>query len=154
MNADPHVMRHFPATMTRADSQVLLASHKAHLEQHGFGAFAVVRRDTGAFIGACGCKYITWPNDLPTQVEIGWRFTPDSWGYGFATEAAAATLADCFAKSALTSISSFTVQANRPSWSVMERLKMVRRPDLDFDHPRVPDGHVLKRHIVYLANRP
>jgi RimJ/RimL family protein N-acetyltransferase len=153
LNADPQVMRHFPAVLSHAESRALMDSHQAHLDAHGYGAMAVVRRDTGAFIGACGCKHITWPNALPTQVEIGWRFTPASWGQGFATEAAAAALAACFAASDINMISSFTVQANRPSWSVMERLKMIRRPDLDFDHPRVPDGHVLKRHIVYLARR-
>jgi RimJ/RimL family protein N-acetyltransferase len=153
LNADPMVMRHFPSTMTKDESGALMAAHQSHIEQFGYGAYAVVRRDDGAFIGACGCKRITWPNELPTQVEIGWRFTAASWGQGFATEAAQAALDDCFAKSDLQLMSSFTVPANRPSWSVMERLKMVRRPDLDFDHPRVPDGHPLKRHIVYLARR-
>lgn len=153
MNADPQVMRHFPSVMTRAESEALLAHHQAHIDSHGFGAYAVVQRSTGALIGACGCKHITWPNALPTPVEIGWRFIPSAWGQGFATEAAQATLTDCFEKTELACISSFTVQANTSSWSVMERLKMVRRPDLDFDHPRVPDGHRLKRHIVYLAKR-
>jgi hypothetical protein len=31
----------------------------------------------------------------------------------------------------------------------MERLGLVRRGDLDFDHPRVADSSPLKRHIVY-----
>lgn len=153
LNADPEVMRNFPSTMNREESQALMANHQQHIERHGYGAFAVIRRDTGAFIGACGCKHIGWPHRLPAPVEIGWRFSVNSWGQGFATEAARAALYDCFAKSQLDHISSFTVQANRPSWSVMERLGMARRTDLDFDHPRVPDGHWLKRHIVYLASR-
>jgi RimJ/RimL family protein N-acetyltransferase len=153
LNGDPVVMRHFPSVMTADESRALMAAHQLHIDQHQFGAFAVVRRDTGEFIGACGCKYITWPHSLPTQVEIGWRFAVSSWGHGFATEAARGALHHCFETSGLNMISSFTVQANRPSWSVMERLKMIRRPDLDFDHPRVPDGNPLKRHIVYLADR-
>jgi hypothetical protein len=36
----------------------------------------------------------------------------------------------------------------------MERLGMVRRPDLDFDHPRFPIGHPLSRHVTYVAERP
>lgn len=153
LNADAIVMRHFPSMLSHDESHALMANHQAHLDEYGFGAYAVFRRDTGAFIGACGCKHIVWPHNLPVSVEIGWRFVAVSWGQGFATEAARAALADCFAKTRLDAILSFTVQANRPSWSVMERLKMVRRPDLDFDHPRVPDGHILKRHIVYLARR-
>lgn len=153
MNADPAVMRHFPATMTFDESRALMAHHIQHISTHGFGAYAVLERATGAFLGACGCKHIAWPNALPTPVEIGWRFHQTAWGQGFATEASRAALAECFAKTQLEHISSFTVQANQPSWSVMERLGMTRRPDLDFDHPRVPDGHRLKRHIVYLAAR-
>ena len=153
MNADETVMRHFPARLTHDESKSLFSQHFAHIVEHGFGAYAVVRRDTDAFIGACGCKFIGWPHTLPTPVEIGWRFVSESWGQGFATEAARAALRDCFAKTRLEHISSFTVQANRPSWSVMERLGMTRCPDLDFDHPRVPDGHALKRHIVYLIDR-
>jgi RimJ/RimL family protein N-acetyltransferase len=153
INADPVAMQHFPATMSAEESQALMRQHYQHVSEHGFGAYAVLRRDSGAFIGACGCKYIPWPHALPSPVEIGWRFAPSAWGQGFATEAARATLEDCFAKTALEHICSFTVQANRPSWSVMERLGMQRRSDLDFDHPRVPDGHPLKSHIVYLASR-
>lgn len=153
INADPVAMQHFPAPMTLDESKSLMDQHYQHIVDYGFGAYAVLRRDTGALIGACGCKHILWPHRLPSPVEIGWRFAPAAWGQGFATEAARATLDDCFAKTVLEHICSFTVQANRPSWSVMERLGMRRRPDLDFDHPRVPDGHRLKRHIVYLASR-
>ena len=154
MNADPNVMRHFPGALTRGESDALMAHHQAHIEQNGYGAYAVLLRSNGAFIGACGCKQIAWPNALPTPVEIGWRFAASAWGHGYATEAARAALADCFRKTQLDHVASFTVQANRPSWTVMERLGMSRRADLDFDHPRIPDGHRLKRHIVYLAARP
>jgi hypothetical protein len=33
-------------------------------------------------------------------------------------------------------------------------LNMVRQYDLDFDHPRVPDGSPLKRHITYKIDAP
>jgi hypothetical protein len=34
----------------------------------------------------------------------------------------------------------------------MERIGMRRCPDLDFDHPRVPDSYPhLKRHVTYAA---
>jgi ribosomal-protein-alanine N-acetyltransferase len=154
MGQDPRVMRNFPALLTAGESQALMERLDRHFDAHGFGAFAVERRDTGAFIGVCGCKTIDWPHAMPSPVEIGWRFAAEAWGQGFATEAARAALDHCFAVSGLAWIACFTVPRNMASWRVMERLGMERRPDLDFDHPRVPDGHVLKRHIVYLAAPP
>ncbi|HLP26171.1 MAG TPA: GNAT family N-acetyltransferase, partial [Acidobacteriota bacterium] len=43
----------------------------------------------------------------------------------------------------------FTVLANERSWRVMERLGFARDPAEDFDHPRLPEGHPLRRHILY-----
>jgi RimJ/RimL family protein N-acetyltransferase len=31
----------------------------------------------------------------------------------------------------------------------MDKLGMTHDPRDDFDHPRVPDGHPLKRHVLY-----
>jgi len=47
-----------------------------------------------------------------------------------------------------------TVPNNRRSWGLMERIGMVRRPELDFGHPLFPENHPLHRHIVYVAERP
>jgi ribosomal-protein-alanine N-acetyltransferase len=153
LGQDPAVMRHYPALQTEAATRAMVEGHRAHIDKFGFGSFAVERRDTGALIGICGCKNLDWPHTLPSNIEVGWRFTPSAWGHGFATEAARAALDHCFALTGVEQIFAFTVQANQPSWSVMERLKMLRRPDLDFDHPRVPDDHPLKAHIVYGAQR-
>jgi RimJ/RimL family protein N-acetyltransferase len=153
MNADALVMRHFPAPMSAEETRGTIENYEVHFEAHGFGTWAVELRDTGALIGACGCKYISWPHSLPSNVEIGWRFAASAWGQGLATEAARAALDDAFARCGLGCVMSFTVQANAPSWRVMERLGMARRADLDFDHPLVPDGHALKRHIVYLVRK-
>lgn len=152
MGLDPMVMRHFPALQSADETKALVESREQHIDAHGFGTWAVERKETQELIGACGCKYLTWPHTLPSDVEVGWRFHVSAWGKGFATEAAAASLRHTFKTAGLAHIVSFTVQANTPSWSVMERLKMTRRPDLDFDHPLVPEGHPLKRHIVYVTD--
>ncbi len=153
MGQDPLTMRHYPALQTPAQSQAMMASAGLHWARHGFATLAVTRRSDGAFLGMCGCKTLDWPHTLPGNVEVGWRFMPAAWGQGYATEAARAALRHGFQVSTLPMILSFTVAANKPSWSVMERLGLTRRPELDFDHPRVPDGHPLKRHIVYVAER-
>jgi len=36
----------------------------------------------------------------------------------------------------------------------MERLGMTHDPADDFEHPRVPEGHPLRRHVLYRIRRP
>jgi RimJ/RimL family protein N-acetyltransferase len=45
------------------------------------------------------------------------------------------------------------VPVNRRSRAVMERLGMCRDAAGDFDHPRVPAGHPLRRHVLYRLRR-
>jgi RimJ/RimL family protein N-acetyltransferase len=87
-------------------------------------------------------------------VEIGWRLAHEHWGRGYATEAALAALDFGFQRLGLAEIVSFTVPANRRSRGVMERIGMTRTPADDFDHPYLPDGHPLRRHVLYRATRP
>jgi RimJ/RimL family protein N-acetyltransferase len=42
-----------------------------------------------------------------------------------------------------------TAVGNVRSRAVMHKLGMTHDPRDDFDHPRVPDGHPLKRHVLY-----
>jgi len=35
----------------------------------------------------------------------------------------------------------------------MEKIGMRRNPDDDFDHPLVPEGHPIRRHVLYRALR-
>jgi ribosomal-protein-alanine N-acetyltransferase len=82
-------------------------------------------------------------------VEIGWRLCRAHWGQGYATEAARAALAFGFEQAGLNEIVALTVPDNARSRAVMERLGMTRSPADDFDHPKVPAGHRLVRHVLY-----
>jgi RimJ/RimL family protein N-acetyltransferase len=82
-------------------------------------------------------------------VEVEWRLHPDHWGHGYATEAAAASLRFGFEEAGLAEILAFTTTLNTRSQSVMERIGMVRDPVADFDHPRIPEGSPLRRHVLY-----
>ena len=75
------------------------------------------------------------------------------WGRGFAFEAARAAIDDGFTRLRLTEIVAITTPPNERSWRLMERLGMVRDMAGDFDHPGVPDGHPLKRHVLYRLSR-
>jgi hypothetical protein len=36
----------------------------------------------------------------------------------------------------------------------MEKLGMKHFQELDFDHPRIPEGHALRRHVLYAISNP
>jgi len=85
---------------------------------------------------------------------MGWRLRRDAWGQGYAIEAARACLDWAWSNLKADRIVAITVPANRASWSVMERLGMIRRPDLDFAHPNFAADHPLSAHITYVMERP
>ena len=53
----------------------------------------------------------------------------------------------------LNELVSFTVPANQRSVRVMEKLGMTHDPADDFDHPNLPAGHPLRRHLLYRLSR-
>ena len=71
-----------------------------------------------------------------------------------ATEAARASLQDGFDRVGLDEVVSMTAVGNSRSRSVMERLGMARDPADDFDHPNVPIGHPIRRHVLYRRPAP
>lgn len=153
MNADPRVMEHFPGTLTRSESDTLVARIGGHFDRHGFGLWAVEVAADGAFAGFTGLAVPRFEAHFTPCVEIGWRLAPAHWGQGYATEAARAALTFGFDTVGLEEIVSFTVPANAPSRRVMERLGMACRPEDDFEHPALPVGHALRRHVLYRLRR-
>jgi ribosomal-protein-alanine N-acetyltransferase len=154
MNADPLTMRHMPAVLTEAETRVLIDRFEAHHQQQGFGVWALEVPGVAPLIGYTGLQRVAFDAPFVPAVEIGWRLAPKFWGKGYATEAAQAALRIGFEDLNLDQIVSFTVLANKPSWSVMERLGMTHDPAEDFDHPRLPVGNALRRHVLYRKKRP
>lgn len=149
LNADPEVMAHFPAPLSRAESEAMLDRLHAHLAEHGWGLWALELRDTGHFIGVTGLATPHFEAHFTPAVEVGWRLARASWGRGYATEAARAAVAYGFTELGLREIVSFTTVSNQASRAVMERLGMTHDPSDDFDHPRLPHNHPLRRHVLY-----
>ncbi len=153
LNADARVMEHFRGTLDRAASDGLIERIVDHWATDGHGLWAVERKADGRFIGFVGLTPPNFDAAFTPCVEIGWRLAPDAWGQGFATEAARAALRFGFERLGLDEIVSFTVPANVRSRAVMERIGMTRDPADDFDHPGFPDGHRLRRHVLYRLRR-
>ncbi len=84
MNADPEVMRFFPAPLTREQSDALVVRIEAHVEEHGFGLWAL--EADGHFAGFTGIQW-TVLDGPDSELEVGWRLARWAWGHGWATEA-------------------------------------------------------------------
>ena len=153
MNADAEVMKYFPATLSRSESDALVERIENHHRVHRFGLWAVEERATGAFIGFIGLNVPTFEAHFTPTVEIGWRLAKAFWGKGYATEGARSAIDYGFEVMGLTEIVSFTAQLNLRSIAVMERLGMTHQEADDFEHPRLPSGHPLQRHVLYRLNR-
>lgn len=149
LNADPEVMRYFPAVLTREESDAFAAAIMTRMDQRGFGLWAVETAGTRDFIGFVGLAMPTWEAHFMPCVEVGWRLARRFWNQGYATEAARAALAFGFDHAKLPEIVSFTSLQNTPSRRVMEKLGMTTNPADDFDHPRIAEGHPLRRHVLY-----
>ena len=153
LNADAEVMRHFPAPLDSEQSAQLLARIRGHFDAHGFGFWALERRDSGELIGVTGLAQVGFTAPFVPAVEIGWRLARAHWRQGYASEAARAALAVAFERLGLDQVVSFTVPANRPSQAVMRAIGMQRDLAGDFLHPRLPDGHPLQPHVLYRIRR-
>lgn len=152
---DPEVMAHLgPPARTRADTDPGVDRSMSLQAERGHCFWPIERKSDGVFLGFCGLKICTERCPVEGEIEIGWRLRRDAWGIGYAREAAEASLAWAWAHLDAPRIIAMTVMANTRSWRLMERLGMTRRPDLDFDHPRIDVGDPLRRHIVYVVDRP
>ncbi|HXI81737.1 MAG TPA: GNAT family protein [Verrucomicrobiae bacterium] len=153
MNADPRVMEHFPSVLTPAESDALVDRIVERWRLDGHGLWAVERVADGAFLGFTGLTYPNRAPGMPAYVEIGWRFAVDAWGHGYATEAARAALAWGFDVHGFDEIASWTSVTNVKSQAVMARIGLTHDPADDFDHPALPEGHRLRRHVLYRLRR-
>jgi RimJ/RimL family protein N-acetyltransferase len=152
LNRDPRVMEHYPARLSRAESDAFVLERAVPVFcERGYGPWAVEVPGVAPFIGYVGLKAPTFEASFTPCVEIGWRLAFSAWGHGYATEAARLAIAYGFAEGGLAEIVSFTVPANRRSIAVMERLGM--QADGEFEHPRLPLGHPLRTHLLYRLTR-
>ncbi len=146
MNTDPAVMRHFPAPMTRAESDAWVDRLMAHHATHGFGFCAVDLPDAPC-IGVVGLMHISWSAPFTPAVEIGWRIRPGFQRRGLATQAARLALRHAFDVLRLPRIVAFTIPANAPSQAVMHRLGL--HPAGRFGHPRIGPEHPMHEHLLF-----
>lgn len=152
LNADPRVMEYFPSVKSFEESVKEYEMILAHFKKYGYGWWAVSEIDKVNFIGFIGLRYIDFPSSFTPAVEIGWRLAYNYWKKGYATEGARAALEYGFKTLKLSEIISFTSTSNIRSQAVMKRIGMHHYPKDDFDNPKLPEGHPLRRHALYRLN--
>jgi RimJ/RimL family protein N-acetyltransferase len=153
LNADPRVMEHVAAALSPVESAAMVERIRRHFASHGFGLWAVEVPGVAEFIGFAGLVRVPFAAPFTPAVEVGWRLAAEHWGRGYATEAARRALEVGFAQLELEQIVSIAMTANQRSRRVMEKLGMRRSPADDFDHPRLPEGHPRRRHVLYRLSR-
>jgi ribosomal-protein-alanine N-acetyltransferase len=149
MNADARVMEFFRSPLSRVESDAMVDRIQRHFSEHDFGLWAIEVPGVAPFIGFAGFDVARFKAHFTPCVEVGWRLAFEHWGHGYATEAARLALGYGFGTLALSDVVSFTSTTNHRSRAVMERLGMRRDPAEDFDYPSFPEGHPLRRHVLY-----
>ena len=116
----------FGRAFTRDETAAFLAAQIDQYESCGVACWLAVGRATDRIVGYVGISVPTfYPEILPT-VEVGWRFDPDVWGRGYATEGARAALDQAFGPLGLDRVCSLPQAENTASVRVAERLGMHR----------------------------
>ena len=115
LNADPVVMEHFPAPLTRAESDEMVDRIEGRFAEHGWGLWAAERTDTSTFIGFIGLNIPGFMAPFLPGVEIGWRLAKEHWGRGFAPEGATEVLRYAFEDGDWAEILSWTTVKNKLS---------------------------------------
>jgi RimJ/RimL family protein N-acetyltransferase len=131
--ADPEVMRYvaWGRPFERVEVEEMLERMMARLAVDGFGQLALVRRGTDVVIGRAGLLPLdpatwrsgSWSELGPSaEIEIGWTLARESWGRGYATEAAVLVRGLAWRELGLTRLVSIIQIGNERSVRLAERL--------------------------------
>lgn len=130
LNSHPDVMRytHEPLLQSLDEARAAIAGYP-DFHTVGYGRWGCVLKETDKVIGFCGLKPLP---DL-NVVDVGYRFLPEYWGQGLATEACRACLEFGFEVLHLERIVGFALPENRASIRVMEKVGMELEGTLEID---------------------
>jgi [ribosomal protein S5]-alanine N-acetyltransferase len=122
---DGETMRYYPRPYTRPETAGWIRRQQERYERDGFGLYAVVWKETGAFVGDCGP--VVQRVDGADEVELGWHVNREWWGRGVATEAGRGCRDRVFEDLGLGHVISLIRPENLASRRVAEKLGMAVR---------------------------
>jgi len=125
MSKDPEVMRWIgDGSIYHWSKETALKKYQAGINNQGtteLGNLAVYAGYPGLYIGWCGVTF----SKFLDHAELGYRYCRDAWGQGYATEAAAAVIAETFRKTEMDRVLAIVHPANSASIRVLEKIGFV-----------------------------
>lgn len=95
LDSNPEVMKYIgvPVLTEPSESLKVIRMIRKQYEENGTGRLAVIEKETGLLMGWSGLKLLTEEiNGYKNVLDLGYRYLPESWGKGYALEAAKASL--------------------------------------------------------------
>jgi RimJ/RimL family protein N-acetyltransferase len=136
LEGDPEVMRHAgrkPLADVEAYRRHIRSAFLPYYRRpEGFGAWAVIERASGDFLGGCSLRPALDARHAaavaygPDEAEIGYGLRQASWGKGYATELARALVRRAFARLGAPRVVASVAAANAASSRVLEKAGLVR----------------------------
>ena len=130
LNSHPDVMRFTgePRLQSLDEARAAIANYP-DFDTVGYGRWACVLKENLSVIGFCGLKYLHELDD----VDVGFRFLPQYWGQGFATEACSASITFGFEILKLQRIIGLVLPENVASIRVLEKVGMRRDGNITYE---------------------
>lgn len=124
INADPEVMRYFPALQDLEQTKAFVGRMQDMYADKGFCYFAVDLLETYEFIGFIGLSIPNYEAHFTPCIDIGWRLAKRFWGKGYAAEGALACLKYGFETLKFEEVVATCPTINTPSENVMIKAGM------------------------------
>jgi RimJ/RimL family protein N-acetyltransferase len=123
LHSDPLVQKYTgePPVASMEEMEQAIRTRISDYKKYGYGRWATFLKDGMQFVGWSGLAY------LPEfdEIDLGYRFLPQYWGSGIATEASRAILSYGFDQLKLKRIIAIAMKENEASIKVMEKVGMV-----------------------------
>ncbi|HFK5509579.1 GNAT family N-acetyltransferase [Elizabethkingia anophelis] len=125
LDSNPEVMKYVGGVVSTKieQSQQMIEFIQKQYKENGVGRLAVIEKSTNTLIGWSGLKYLTSEiNGMKNVYELGYRFFPEYWGKGYATETARAALNYAFNEIKTDVVYAMAVTENTGSNRVLQKL--------------------------------
>ncbi len=130
LDQDVEVMRYINGgkmTTRKEIKEVYIPRMKSYSNpQKGWGLWKLSLQENNKFIGSFLVRPMSFFSDSPEydNLEIGWRLSRDSWGCGYATEAARQIVQALIEKGGISKLTALAFEENTASTNIMRKLGM------------------------------
>jgi len=153
LTSSKEIMKYFPRTLTREQSDKAARKFQKLLEERSWGFWAVEEKSSGQFIGYAGLHAPATKFPFSPCIEIAWRMQDKYWDNGYVLEAGRVIIRAAFEIFALDEVVYFSSLKNLKGEKLASALNM-KKEDENFNHPFVELEHELSEHYLYRIKKP